>query len=69
MASSKFTTTQGQAWDHASLARLSTEKLMGKVIPENESEADALLFSGNVDLVIPEVKPQAVVSLPPWKRM
>lgn len=69
MSNKKFTASQGQAWDQASLANLGSEKLMGAVIAENPEDADALLFGGGAKLEMPEIKPRAVVSLPPWEKM
>lgn len=64
-----FTTTQGQAWDQVALERLGSEKQMSALLPVNPDEMDALLFSGEVSVAVPEVKPLAAKSLPPWKRM
>ena len=69
MAKNSFAVSQGQAWDQAAKENYGTEKSMGVLLPANEIEMDALLFSGEVRLDIPEIEIPAVKSLPPWERM
>lgn len=69
MPSDFVITVQGQAWDMLSLARLGSEKSMGRVLQANVNEMDALLFAGNLRIEIPERENDAARSLPPWERM
>lgn len=69
MPSNFVITVQGQAWDMLSLARLGSEKSMGRVLQANVNEMDALLFAGNLRIEIPERENDAARSLPPWERM
>lgn len=67
---SSYTTTQGEAWDQIALSELGDEVLMSDLLPVNVAEMDALLFSGEVRLTIPdEVTETATVTLPPWEQM
>lgn len=62
-------TIQGQAWDQVAIERYGSEKQMAVLLSANVEELDALQFSGDMDLNIPDVAPQPVRSLPPWERM
>lgn len=64
-----FKTTQNQAWDQVSKENYGDEKSMGGLLPVNTAEMDALLFSGEMELAIPEIEVKRVTSLPPWERM
>ncbi len=67
---SSFTTTQGQMWDQVALEEFGDELIMGDVLAANVDELDALVFSGDVRLNIPdEATPLAIQTLPPWERM
>ena len=67
---SSYTTTQGQMWDQVALEELGDELNMGDVLAANVDEMDALVFSGDVNLAVPdEATPLAVQTLPPWERM
>lgn len=62
-------TIQGQAWDQVALERYGSEKQMDILPSANVEEADAIFFGGGIELALPDVRPQAVRSMPPWERM
>lgn len=67
---SSYTTTQGQMWDQVALEELGDELTMSDVLAANVDEMDALVFSGDVRLTVPdEAAPLAIQTLPPWERM
>lgn len=67
---SSYTTRQGQMWDQVALEELGDELTMSDVLAANVDEMDALVFSGDVCLTIPdEATPLAIQTLPPWERM
>ena len=65
-------TLQGQAWDQLAKASYGSELLMDRLTTANADEADALLFSGNTALDVPEVSAadarRASVQPAPWER-
>lgn len=64
-------TVQGQAWDQLSKAEYGVEKLLCSVLEANPDEADAVLFSRDTPVVIPEAEaPGRNGDLPPpWERL
>lgn len=66
---SDIVTTQGLAWDNISRVKLGSEKLMGKLLPENIEDMDSLLFPGGTAVRVPDIELPASRSLPPWERM
>lgn len=66
----KTITNQGRAWDQYARDAYGEERLMDAVIRANADEADTLLFSGGLELAVPEgdAKMKAVSTPPPWER-
>lgn len=66
-------TAQGLAWDQIAKTAYGTEKLLDRLVSGNPEEADALLFSGNTSLSVPDVPTadarRASVQPAPWERM
>ncbi len=67
----KYTTKQGDTFDLIALRMypdLGAEKLMDILIDANPQHVHTVIFSGGVDLNIPDVDVPAVTNLPAWKR-
>ncbi|WP_022850655.1 tail protein X [Limisalsivibrio acetivorans] len=62
-------TSAGETWDIIARRELGSEKLMHKLLEANPEHADTAVFSGGVQLRIPEASllPSTPV-LPPWRR-
>lgn len=65
----KTITNQGRAWDQYARDAYGEERLMDAVIRANAEEADTLLFSGGLEIAVPEGQAKGAVStLPPWEQ-
>ncbi len=68
----RIRTAQGQAWDQLAKTSYGSELLMDRLTVANADEADALLFSGNTALDVPEVSTsdarRASIQPAPWER-
>lgn len=68
----KTVTVQGLAWDQIAKNKLGSEYAMHKVIAANLKARGVLLFSGDIEVAIPQTdEPRAKTpteSLPPWER-
>ncbi len=67
----KYTTKQGDTFDLIALRMypdLGAEKLMDILIDANPQHVHTVIFSGGVELNIPDVDVPAVTNLPAWKR-
>lgn len=66
-------TRQGQAWDQFARAEYGTEKHIHNILRNNDDEADVVLFSGDICIVVPQMSPaeqrQEQELLPPWERL
>ena len=69
MSENFIRTGQGQAWDQIAKSRYASEKSMGVLLPANADEMDCLIFSGEIELKLPQIKVEPVRSLPPWERL
>lgn len=66
---SSVTTKQGQAWDQIAKARLTQEKMMAVLLPENVDAMDTLLFPGEVKVTVPDMAAARIRSVPPWEKL
>ena len=57
---SEKTTRQGQAWDQLAKDAYGDELRLGTLFPENVDEMDTLIFGGDVRVVAPETRAQAI---------
>lgn len=68
MASKVYTTTQGDMWDGIAKKTLGSEYLMPALIDANPKHRETVVFSANIQLIIPEIEEEEPANLPPWKR-
>ncbi|MCY7486420.1 tail protein X [Paenibacillus alvei] len=63
-----YFTLQGDTWDSISFKLFETEKYMSTLMVANPKHTQVTVFSGGVELYIPELAPEISDTLPPWKR-
>ncbi|MBR1658157.1 MAG: tail protein X [Synergistaceae bacterium] len=66
-----YTTKQGDTWDLIALRMypsIGAEKLTDILIAANPKHVHTVIFSGGVELNIPDVEIPAITNLPAWKR-
>ena len=64
-----YTTIQGDTWDRIAKNLGWPETHLYHLMEANPDHQNVVLFSGGVELTVPEVpEPVEELSLPPWKR-
>lgn len=64
----KYTTIQGDTWDVIALKTTGSEMNMNKLIENNITHRDTVIFGAGVVLDIPDIPTSVNELLPPWKR-
>ena len=67
MASTTYTTIQGDAWDLMAWKLYGDEKHMKTLIEANWSLINTLVFSAGTELVVPDITENPASTLPFWR--
>lgn len=64
-----YTTVQGDMWDSIAYAQMGDVAHTDKLMNANLKYREYYIFPAGIVLTIPDVKPNASDSLPPWKKV
>lgn len=64
----KYTTIQGDTWDVIALKTTGSEMNMNRLIENNITHRDTVIFGAGIVLDIPDIPTAVNELLPPWKR-
>ncbi len=65
-----YTTIAGDTWDGVAYKVYGDEKLVGYLMDVNTEHLETVIFSGGIQLAVPELPEENKVNnLPPWKRV
>lgn len=63
-----YTTIQGDMWDSVAYKVYGSEAGINALLEANQEYADAVVFTANVVLQVPDYTASESSSLPPWRR-
>lgn len=66
--SGTYRTVQGDMWDSIAHKTLGSADYTGALMAKNRACLDYYIFPSGILLELPETRPAAGQSLPPWKR-
>jgi hypothetical protein len=61
-----YTTVQGDTWDKIALKTLGSEYLLPLLLEENSKYRTTLIFSGGIELNIPDIDTSDITDRPDW---
>jgi len=64
----KYRTVLGDTWDHISYKEYGDYSHIQDLISANKEHMETVMFSGGIELNIPETEAKTSTNLPPWKR-
>ncbi len=64
-----YTTMAGDMWDSIAYKTLGSELYTDKIMAENLSHRETVIFGAGITLNIPEKTVSVTSSLPPWKQV
>lgn len=64
----KYITKSGDTWDSIAFDLYGDYKTLSQLILMNPEYMDTLIFSGGIDIDVPEAMSVSNSSLPPWRR-
>lgn len=68
MASSAYTTVQGDTWDLVAYRLWGQERLFDRLMRANPAHLDVVVFPAGVVLAVPAITiPDPTPELPPWR--
>lgn len=62
----RYTTIQGDMWDGIAKKTLGSEYYMTELIEANPDQREVVIFSADIELIIPDVENTTYVQSPPW---
>ncbi len=62
-----YTTISGDTWDIVSYKTLGNEMYKNAILELNNAYREIVIFPVGVALLIPEIEPEVLEDLPPWK--
>lgn len=63
-----YTTTQGDTWDMIAYKMYGDEKRMTALLDANPAHRETVIFSANIELIVPTIEQSVSSKLPPWKQ-
>lgn len=66
--SKTYRTIQGDMWDSIAYKAMGSTAYTGELMVKNRAYLDYYVFPAGIVLELPEAKPTASDTLPPWKR-
>ncbi|MEC1744114.1 tail protein X [Schinkia azotoformans] len=61
-----YRTVQGDMWDSIAKKTLGSEYRMSELLEANPTHIETVIFSANVELIIPDIGVSTYVMPPPW---
>ena len=66
MMDKTYSTVQGDTWDKIAYETLGSELLLPILLEANKQHRKVVIFSGGVNLVIPEIDTTEITERPDW---
>lgn len=63
-----YSTVSGDTWDWIAKKMYNDESKASLLIEYNDEFSDTVVFYGNVKIKVPDLEPDPVNPLPPWRR-